>query len=721
MKRSRPKITPTGDVAPERMTNSQRNRLFWLAVIVLAVAGAFADTRHNPFVSGDFGSIIENESLRHVATALQAPHGTAQVVEARPVLNASFALNVQTLQYRVGGFHTLNLVIHALAAVVLFELLRLTFRLPRLRKRFDRDSNLIAGVTALIWAVHPLQTESVAYIVQRAESLAGLFVLLAFYCLIRSVESTGPAFWRCLTVACLILGVGTNEVAVAAIPLLILFESTFLATPFAVSLRRHKVYYVGLAGVILALVGLLASAGVSRHATTALAPDATYLRYLLTQPGAIVTYLRLSVFPYPLVFDYGAEWVKDPLSIAGPVLLAAVFLALSILAVLKFPRTGFLAAWFWVLLAATSLVPDYRETIAEHRMYLPLLAVILGIVVIAWRLLPRKILLGSGLCLGIGLALFTALRNQDYATPIQLYGDTVTHRPNNPWARVEYGSALGSAGKTKDASVQFEQAIALAPTYAEAHYDLALVQAPMGRVDDAISHYRIAIANRPHYTIAEFNLAVLYYKKGRFAEALEPLNAVLAENPRFFPARITLGEIYASTNQMPQAHDEFARVWREDPQNSEAVYNLAMTDLRLGNKDEGLPLAEKALALNPRFPEGHHNLGILYARSGDLKKALPHLAAAVQLRPDFAEAQVDYGNALALTGRDDLAIHHLQEAIHAKPTLAPAYYSLGNLYARANLMADAVEQYNLALRLKPDYPAAKQALAEAQRLQGLSK
>ena len=455
MSAARPKITISDEHIPERMTHAARNRLLWLLVITAAVIGAYANSLQGPFIFDDVGSITDNASIRHLGTAFVPAHGSGQTVEARPILNLSLAFNYAIGGSEVKSYHVLNLLIHLAAALCLFELLRLSFNLPSLRKR-PRDGPTIAGVTALLWGVHPLQSEWPNTLSNAPTRSRLLFPRKLHISLVRSEDDPNPGLWRFLSVVCVFLGIGTKEIMITAVPLLTLFEATFFSTTFTAAFKKHRLYYLGL-GVRSSLGVLLASTGGNRSGSIGFGIGISPFKYFLTQPQAILTYLKLCFFPYPLILDYGAEWVVNPLSVAPFALLVAVLLAASILAVVRFPRSGFIAVWFWVILAPTSsLIPGNRQTIAEHRMYLPLAAVLLGLVIMAAKLLSRKQLIGFALSLAVVFATLTALRNRDYTDLISLWGDTVTHRPNNPYALNNYGYALASVGRTSEAAAALQ-------------------------------------------------------------------------------------------------------------------------------------------------------------------------------------------------------------------------------------------------------------------------
>jgi hypothetical protein len=228
----------------------QRTAFFAAGLIVLAAVAAYSNSLRCPFVFDDEFDIVSNTSIRRLwpiwdVFVIQDAGRTA--LHARPVVNLSLALN-----HAAGGlnplyYHLTNLLIHLLAGLTLFGIVRRTLRLPSLGARFAAAATPLALATALIWTLHPLQTQAVTYVVQRYESLMGLFYLLSLYAAIRSGTSPHPRRWAAAAVAAALLGMGSKEVAVS-IPLsILLYDRAFLAGSFREAWNRRRGMYVGLA------------------------------------------------------------------------------------------------------------------------------------------------------------------------------------------------------------------------------------------------------------------------------------------------------------------------------------------------------------------------------------------------------------------------------------------------------------------------------------------
>jgi len=282
-----------------------------------------------------------------------------------------------------------NLVIHASAALLMFGIVRRTLQGARLLDRFGTQANGLAAAVAVCWAVHPLQTESVTYIIQRTESMMGLFLLLTLYCVIRGQDSPRRLQWYATAVVCCALGMGTKETMVIAPIIVLLYDRIFLADSWAELWKKRSVLYAGLAATWLVLISLVIVNN-ARGGGLMGSPAVSWWRYATNQFGAIAHYLRLTFWPETLCLDYG--WQVSPLprswKAIGVVLIAGLAAATG-WALANVPPLGFLGAWFFITLAPTSSVVPIQDMVAERRMYLPLAAVVTLAVIAAWNGLSR--------------------------------------------------------------------------------------------------------------------------------------------------------------------------------------------------------------------------------------------------------------------------------------------------------------------------------------------
>jgi len=567
----------------------------WTVPALLGIAGAawaaHANGLEGVFLYDDEEDILANPHLRSLWppwVPLTAPMRSG--LSGRPVASLSFALNHALGGLDPWGYHAVNLAIHVLAAWTLFALVRRTLRLEPLAERFGAAATPVAFAGAVLWAVHPLTTAAVTYVVHRIEALASLFLLLTLYGALGGATA-GPRAaargWYAASAAACLLGAGTKEILVGAPILVALYDRTFLAGTLRAAWRERRGLYLALAASWV-LLALLVVATRARPDSVGLSePEVGVWEYAKVQAVAIVHYLRLAVWPSPLVLDYGtpirvsaAQW-----TLCGALVLA--LLAATVLALRRRHPAGFLGAWFFVVLAPTSSVlPIFTEIIAEHRTYAPLMSAtvlaVAGAYVVGSRLLPAGGVaraLGAALLLAacMPLALATRERNRDYSSQLGMWADVVAKRPENARAHACYGNELRVAGER----------------------------------ERALEHYREAVRLAPENPYWRLNLGNLLGDLGRHAEARRELEAVAQAVPDLALARASLGRVLLASGEVTQARQEY----------------------------------EAALASDAGLVQAHRGLAACLERAGERALMLAHLRAALALAPD------DVGLCLELASR----------------------------------------------------------------------
>ena len=551
------------------------------ALIAAAVLAAYGHTFFSPFVFDAAAIVANNPTIRHLSTAFFPPHD-GSTVEGRPLVNLSLAINYAISGTGVWSYHVANLAIHLLAAWTLLGIVRRT--VPGGASRAGATGFAIA----LLWAIHPLQTESVTYIAQRAESLVGLCYLLTLYCFVRGVRDARPA-WLVLSVLACLAGTAAKEIIVSAPLLILLYDRTYVAGSWREAWTRRRPYYLALLATWVPL-GFLVAGSATRHGTAGFGGSLPWSDYALTQVYAVVHYLRLALWPSPLVFDYGTA----VLSAAKLLLPALALLVLSGATVAGlFSRSlggrtaGFLGAWFFAILAPTCLVPVATQTIAEHRMYLPLAAVVAAVVLAAGQALARPALLavlaGAAATL-LGAATFG--RNEVYGSEVALWRDTVDKRPDNDRAHNNLGNALEVIGQIPAAQTEYEEALRLHPR------DNAEVQ---------------------------YNLGNVYQQEGRWAEAVAHAGEAVRLVPANAEARSSLGTALARAGRLPEALEQFQAAAQLDPARPEFQNNLGSAWFYLGHRAEAAAAYREALRLDPGYADARaalDHLEDLPARTG---------------------------------------------------------------------------------------------------------
>ncbi len=687
--------------------------------MVIAVLLAWSDCFSGAFIYDDVPAIMANPSIHRLWSALSTGR-TDLTVSGRPLGNLSLAVNYALNGTAVQGYHALNLLIHLLAGAALFGIVRRTLLRPTLRDRFGHAAPWLALIVSVIWLVHPLQTESVAYIVQRVESLMGLFYLLTLYCFIRGAEASDPVKWHVGAVVACLAGMASKEVMVSAPLMVLLYDRTFFAASFREAIRRRAGLYAGLAATWLPL-GYWVFATGGRGGSAGFGGPVTWSEYALLQCPAVVHYLRLSLWPRPLVFDYGILPATSLAQVAPPALLLLLLAAVSLIALWRKAPAGIVGAWFWMILApSSSFVPVGTETMAEHRMYLPLAAVVVLIVLGVFRVLGLR-LIPFFAAVAIGLAWVTAQRNNDYRSEFAIWSDTAAVNPDNARAHNNLGSIWLGRGNLAEAERSFTAALKLQPRYASAHYNLGIVLLRADRIEDAVGHFLTAISLEENFVDARVNAGNAFLKLGRAADAVQQYEAALRTQPDSSDLHFDLGLALDQLGRFDAAIGQYQEALRLQPGFPAAQAALGSALLKSGRVDAAVQQLQAAVRLDPQRLQGYLDLAEAEARQGDTVAAERHYREAVRLQPGHAAAHFDLGNLLAQMNRFPEAIEEYQKALQAEPDNLQARNNLGNALLIAERVDEAIAQYEQILRVRPNDPGALENLRQARTLKQPSR
>ena len=563
----------------------------WLPAAILGLAAlvAYSNTFTTPFVFDDQFAIIENPSIKHLGDirAVLSPPPYASGAAGRPLVNLSLALNYAAGGLDVRGYHAVNLLLHTLCALTLFGILRRTLERSGTRKRFgfgDRriesnDAGLIALLATLVWTVHPLLTESVTCVIQRDEVLSGLLYLLSLYLFIRYAEHP-KIKWAAGSIATCLLGVTAKELVVSLPLIALLYDRTFISGAFRRAWEQRRGVYLGLAASWILLAWLMLGSQ-QRGGTVGFGLGVSSWEYLLTQCRAIVLYLQLSVWPHPLTIDYGTDVVRSAREVIPQGCFILALTGAALVSLRRPSASGFLGLFFFAILApSSSVVPLVSQPIAEHRMYLPLAAIVVLAVTAVWAVAGRRSLLVWP-ALAVLLCVLTFRRNADYHSELTLIEGALQANPRNDRAYLNRGSFEAKAGQTSAAIADFRTALALQPAAADTEFDLAAVLDHSGDTPAAVPHYQRAVQLRPAYPLAQYSLGLALARTGRMEEAAGPLQAALRLQPGAASVKANLALVYrnlgimrATAGRMAEAIPEFEAALRLDPQDEQSRQNL---------------------------------------------------------------------------------------------------------------------------------------------------
>jgi tetratricopeptide (TPR) repeat protein len=645
----------TGKTGGVTRANRMARGLLVTAVLLVAALLAYANSFNVPFYMDDLGLIAERRLLQDIDWSVESFVSVWQA-DSRPIAYITFAVNYLLHGDAVWGYHAVNLGIHVLASLLLYLLFRQTLSLAGPSRDAD-EVRLVASAAALLWLVHPLHTQSVTYLIQRMNSLAALFFVLALLLYVRGRQARpGPRRYLALS-ACAVAGalaIGSKQNA-ATLPLfLVLYDWLFFGGGTAGWLKKN-VRTLAVAAALGAVVVAYLLPGSPGGLVDSL--HESYRPYefsmgerVLTELRVVMHYLSLLALPLPgrlhLDYDFAlSHSLLDPPTTLLALLLIAAALAAACLAARRRPILAFAVFWFFGNLAIESSVVGL-DLVFEHRTYLPSMFLALAAADELARALPaRRVWLAviAGL---VSLGIYwTHQRNVIWQDPILFWTQNAQRAPGAVRPYVNLGKALKAQGRIDEAAEWYVKAVAVAPDYFKAHYNLGNTRYEQGRLEEAADAYRRALRINPEYADAHFNLATTMYRMERLQDAARHYRRALETRrherlAHFNPAHAHLGlaNTLAALDRLPEAVRECRRAIEVDPGIPGAYLYLAVLLLRADQPTEAIPALQTALRLDPGLAEGHYLLGQIAFKSGDRTAAARHVERALALRPDHEGA-----------------------------------------------------------------------------------
>jgi Flp pilus assembly protein TadD len=596
-----------------------------ILILVLATVLVYHHTLHGPFVFDDFHNVSENPHIRLARLSLPAliEAGIDSPNPRRVFAYISFALNWFIHADEVFGYHLVNLILHMATGILLYFFARTTLqRVPSHREKLPVEA--IAFFAALIWIVHPIQTQAVTYIVQRMTVMAAFFYLCALLCYVKArlAEAPGPrAVFYGAAVVTGILAMGSKEIAVTLPFFVILYEWYFFRNLDRTWLKKHIVYL--LPALLLAASGVVWATGshsfVMQFLVNGYAQKGfTLSERLLTEFRIVVYYISLLAWPDPrrLHLDYDfplSRSMIDPPTTLLAVLLITGLLVLALVRADKNRLMSFGILWFLGNLVIESTVLPL-DLVYEHRLYLPsMFLAVLGVSA-AYRWFQYRRAVAIGLCLvAVGFSLWSFERNSYWRNAVALWEDNVAKTPQNARAYNNLGHVYYNAGNMPAAIENFRTALALEPDHPKARYGLGLAMIHENRYDEAETHLLQAIEATPDNPAAYNALGALRLKQNRVEAAIEHLRTAVKLDPQNSAAHNNLGAALARQGHFTEAFEQYRIALKLNPEYAEAYNNVGMLLLRKGRDAEAADLFKKALQLDPQHDGARKNLDRLQA------------------------------------------------------------------------------------------------------------
>lgn len=744
---------------------------------IIAAVIAFGGALRGPFQFDDVAAIARNQTIDQLwppGVPLSPPARTA--VSGRPVVNYSLAISnainralgitespIGLPSSQAAGYRVANILIHLLCGLLLFGIIRRTMRGSKFSKDWSQIADSVAGVVAMVWLVHPLNTEAVDYVVQRTELVVSLFYLLTLYASVRAWDAVRPRerlqWYVAAAIACL-LGMWSKEVMVSAPLAVLLYDRAFRDESWRSLFATRRAFYAALVATLVPLAMIVS--GGARADSVGFAHGIAWYEYLYSQGWAITRYVKLALWPDRLTYDYGADAIHGIAGGLGLVVLSVVAVttvAIWIRGAREWLWLAFLAAWFFILLApSSSFVPIRTEVAAERRMYLALVPVILS-AVIGLEFLRRRLAVESdrrGQLLWLVLAavgvMYFAASNWTAHSVVSTFGVSgnaslpvaaLTHvivaaaavalvyliatAADRRWIIVGIGAALVLTSASRsllyaDAERLWNDAVAKEPRNPRAYDNLAaaIIRKDSTRSGEAEARLRQAIGVDSTYVTAYNNLAAIAIQHGDTARARELLEHALRINPDYIDATERLGELLTKSADPSKAIANLERVVATHP-TEESLANLSIAYMAAGRRDEAKVMLRRLIDMNPHRVDAQSYLAAMLSEEGHPDQAIGYIEAAVRQGATSPASYALLSMTYAQLGRADEAARAASVAGAQSGVDAQIYLQLGRAMMMSQRPQDADRFFTRATELAPSNPEAITRLGIAKAANGDGK
>ncbi|MFZ5806407.1 MAG: tetratricopeptide repeat protein [Verrucomicrobiota bacterium] len=541
--------------------------LVWTTLVFLCYANTFS----TPFIFDDLLGIIENQGIRHLWPLWNIMNVSPDETPwGRPIVGLSLAINYAVSGLNIWSYRLLNIFIHLSAGFIFYELVQTILKKGAVPALFKQHAEAISFTCATLWLAHPLSTTVTTYTIQRAESLLALFYLTTLYFVVRSDEGKWfkiGAWCACAT------GMFTKEAMVTAPIAALLLDKVVFPRTWTDLMKKRGLFYFSLFctwGILAILMSRW-----PRAESVGFSGKFTSLEYFILQWQIIVRYFHQALFPASLCLDY--DWPRVTLREAWAYGAFLTTLGgISLWGYFKKPLLGFLGLFIFIVLAPTSsFIPVYTSVAAEHRMYLPLTAVIVLLVIglfqftQSWKEHVRN---DARLFLSIScvliLCLLTFLRNDDFRSGVSIWRDVTLKQPENKRGWNYLGGMFYQQANLPDAAYCFSRSTDLDPEYAE-----------------GLSNYGVVLA-----------------QQGFLQEGLEWLRRSEKLRPDRVQTQVNLGLFYFAAKDIQNSKIHYLKALQLVPNHPQANLNLGIIYMQEGKRAEALRQVEKTLRANPNYP-----------------------------------------------------------------------------------------------------------------------
>ena len=503
----------------------------------------YSNTTEAPFILDDGHNIVNNPKIRieNLSLAELAKAGFQSPSRTRPIANISFAVNHYFHQYDVKGFRFVNVLLHVLTGIFLYFFIQNTLQTPALRPHYGHR-RWLPVFTAVLWMVHPVQTQSVTYVVQRMNCLGSMFFILSLWFYVRGRQRVSKKKKLSRYVGCVLAGImslGSKEIA-ATLPFFIFLYEWYFFRQLDRSWLRRQLYPFTISLIFLTALtfSYMGSNPLETMLSSYQGPDFSLGERLLTQGRVIVFYLGLIFFPHPARMNLDHHFLlstslTEPLTTLFSFLVLIMMLAVAILWARRESLLSFCFLWFLANLRIESSMIAL-EIVFEHRLYLPSMMMILMAVVLVDRFVRPAPLRGACLCcMTVVSSLWTYERNHVWGDEVGLWHDSAQKSPGKARPNNNLAIALLEEGEFAHAVDHFKRALQVRPYNATLHKNMGNLLLQLNRTEEAVHHYKWASRIHPSNPELHYKLGKALMKQQRFDHAIRSFTEVLKIKPDY--------------------------------------------------------------------------------------------------------------------------------------------------------------------------------------------
>lgn len=720
--------------------DSSRSHIWWKALIacLLIIAstlfvywkvGSYEFTNFDDhfYVTGN-KHVQQGLTLDNLKWAFSVSKGTDKSYW-HPLTWLSHMADCEMFGLNAGAHHLVSLFIHIANALLLFAVLGLMTGAP-----------WKSAFVAALFALHPLNVDSVAWIAERKNVLSTFFCMFTILAYIYYAKR--PSLSRYLLVTTAFIASLLSKPMLVTLPAALLLLDYWPL--YRIQTNRLRIYgeknsgYVPvrklpLSRIILEKIPLVAISCIvtllsviSMHnnelfVTKQIAP------FGLRVENAIVSYVEYigKIFwPHPLAVYYPFPESIPVWQVIGALFLLAVITIIAIAAARKLPYL--IVGWLWFIGTLVPVIGIVQgglwPAMADRWAYVPAIGIFImvswGMGSIIHRWLRLRIVIVVIALAALLACTFVAKKQTTYwKNSITLFSHALAVTRDNYLSEYNLGQALSEKGMDDAAMPHYYKSLQFNPNNLGTYIDLGIALAKKGRTDESIKYFRMALIIRSkdvvNKTKAHINLGIALQQKGRTDEAMSQYHKALTLEPDNFAAHFNLGNALMEKGLFKKAADQYRMAIKIKPEEEKAYKNLGQAFFKQGRLEEAAHQFNKALKINPKDPEVYNGLGATFIGRQNMGRAETCFKNALKINPGYADARNNLQRILTLKEKIQEALENIKEKLKSQPKSPEVYYKMGNAYLSSHFYQLAIENYQKALSMDPGYTDAMYNLAIA--------